>query len=98
MESILQQALLRYHQVTELAWAHLLQVWPRLANYNPFELFILLNLIVMGAFIILNLLAKLSPVAAYKRILRGIFAMGPIRGKVQAEIDKAKKEILAMYP
>ena len=51
----------------------------------------MLNLIILGVFIILNLLSKISPIAIYKRVLRGVFALGPIRGKVQAEIEKAKK-------
>ena len=98
MEQIQKQVLLHYHQGGAWAWECLLQVWPRLANYNPFELFVLLNLGILAAFIIINFVSKISIVAVYKKLIRALFSMGPIKGKVQAQIEKAKKDILATYP
>lgn len=72
--------------------------YPRFDNYNRFEKFIILNLIVIASYIILSIPLFATLKSIYKKVVKLVFSLGPIRKEVAKNLDKARAEILGDYP
>jgi len=83
MEDIIALLLLNYHKYVEEIYSYILQYWPRLDNYNHFDKFVILNLIIIAVYLIINTISSFSIVRIYRRVMKTIFSFGPIKGKVQ---------------
>jgi len=78
----------------EWSYTSALIYYPRLDNYTHFEKFIILNLIIIGIYLVFTTIARFSIYRIYNRIMTFIFNIGPIRRRLMEEIEKGKKGIL----
>lgn len=98
MEAILSEWQLKYYSAVDFLYALLLSYYPRFDNYNQFEKFIILNLVVIATYIVCSWVASISPRRIKTAIIRLVFSLGPVKKEVAKNLEKARTEILAEYP
>lgn len=98
MEAILSEWQLKYYSAIDYLYVLLLSYYPRFDNYNQFEKFIILNLLILATYILYSWVTSISPKRIKAAIVRLIFSFGPIKKEVAKNLEKARTEILAEYP
>jgi hypothetical protein len=98
MEEIIAEWQLKYYSATDYLYGEFTTYYPRFDNYNRFEKFIILNLVVIAIYIVFTFLSSFSIKRIYKKVVKFVFSFGPIRREVAKNLDKARTEILAEYP
>lgn len=98
MEALLLEWQLKYYSATEYLYALLLSYYPRFDNYNQFEKFIILNLLIIASYIVYSFITSISPRRIKAAVIRFVFSFGPIKKEVAKNLEKARTEILADYP
>jgi hypothetical protein len=86
MEEISSQLLANYYSLVEWSYASALVYYPRLDNYNRFEKFLILNLLVIGLYLLYTTVANFSIYRVYSRFMTFVFNLGPIRRKLMEEM------------
>ncbi len=90
MEDLITEVQLKYYALTEHLYAELINYYPRFDNYNRFEKFIILNLIVFAFYIILSIPYLATIKSLYKKVVQLVFSLGPIRKEVSKNLEKAR--------
>lgn len=83
--------LVQYDHIKQDSYSRLITTWPRFDNYNYFEKFIILNLIVIGIYLFLSFIASFSIKSMYAKIMKLVFDLPPIRKYILSEVEKARK-------
>lgn len=73
-------------------------MYPRFDNFNHFEKFLLLNLVVISSFILVSFFCSINPKAIYRGIVRWVFTFGFVRRGVAEELQKVRDKILGDIP
>ena len=82
--------LIQYDYLKQEAYGRLINTWPRFDNYNHFEKFIILNLVIIGLYLILSFLTSFSFRNMYAKLMRLVFDLPPIRKYILSEVEKAR--------
>lgn len=90
MEDLITEAQFKYYAFTDYLYGELIVYYPRFDNYNRFEKFIILNLIVIASYIILSIPYFSTLKNIYKKVVRLVFSLGPIRKEVAKNLEKAR--------
>lgn len=98
MEAILSEWQLKYYSAIDYLYALLLSYYPRFDNYNQFEKFIILNLLIIATYILCSWVNSISPKRIKTAIIRLVFSLGPVKKEVAKNLEKARADILAEYP
>jgi hypothetical protein len=83
MELQIEELLHKYHHCTHIVYSQVLGVFPRFDNWNRFEKFILLNLIILLAFFFVQLWNAFSIKGIKKSVSKQLFKLPFIKAKVQ---------------
>lgn len=94
----MEQALLQYDHLKQDAYTQLLTVWPRFDNYNHFEIFVILNLLIIATYLVFSFISSFSLKSFYSKFMRLVFDLPPIRKYILTEVEKARKEVLKDHP
>jgi hypothetical protein len=86
---------LKYYQATDFAYSELLDYYPRFGNYNRFEKFVILNLVIIAAYLIISCLRSFSFKRISNRVMKFVFTLGPVKNRLNNDLEKARHEILA---
>ncbi len=84
VEKYLQPVLIHYDHFKQRAYTELLDVWPRFDNYNHFEKFVILNLVIIAIYLICSFIASFSPKAIYEKIMKIVFDLPPIKNVIMS--------------
>lgn len=98
MEAILSEWQLKYYSAIDYLYALLLSYYPRFDNYNQFEKFIILNLLIIATYILCSWVNSISPKRIKTAIIRLVFSLGPVKKEVAKNLEKVRADILAEYP
>lgn len=89
-EPYLNQAFLYGHTFQRAAASEIVRYWPQAAFLNRFEIFLVVNLLIIALFIVERILKALNPVSLYHKIVRFSFGLPFVKAKMNSELDKAK--------
>ena len=67
-------------------------------NYNHFELFIILNLIIIGTYLLTTWIASFSLKRVYGKVMKLVFDLPPIKKYLMSEVEKNRMASLKTYP
>lgn len=78
--------LTHYDHLKQEGYGLLTLYWPRFDNYSYFDKFVILNLIIIGTYLIFSFFASFSIKRLYERIMKIIFNLPPIRRKIKEDL------------
>jgi hypothetical protein len=74
------------------------EYYPEVEHLNRFELFLILNGVILGTFLLLRILCWLNPIKMYHRIVKASFKIPFVANKIKVELMKSKDAFLESYP
>lgn len=75
-------------------YVRLLAFWPRFELYNSFERFIILNLLIIGIYLVLSFISSFTLKGFYTRLMKMVYDLPPIRRYILKEKDKLIRKVL----
>ena len=90
IQKTLSWALVQYDHLKQDSYSRLITSYPRFDNYNYFEKFIILNLVVIGLYLLLSFLTSFSIKSLYAKLMKLVFDLPPIRKYILSEVEKAR--------
>ena len=90
IQKTLSWALVQYDHLKQDAYSSLITCYPRFDNYNYFEKFVILNLVVIGLYLLLSFLASFSIKNLYAKLMKLVFDLPPVRKYILSEVEKAR--------
>jgi hypothetical protein len=61
-------------------------------------LFVILNLIIIGIYLLVSWVTSISPRNIYSKIMKLVFDLPPVKRFILSEVEKARQEIFTKYP
>ena len=98
IEYYLSWLLVQYDRIKQETYEQLIHFWPRLDNYNHFEKFIILNLLIIATYLTFSFIKSFSIQGIYAKFMKLVFDLPPVRNYIYKELEKARKEVLKDHP
>ena len=95
MEKYLEWTFSQYDRLKEALFLRLVDCWPRFELYNHFERFVILNLVVIGIYLLLSFFAEFTLKGFTAKLFKMIYDLPPIRNYILREKDKIFEKVLS---